>query len=288
MQHPAGSERRSGVSQRRRSVAAASGTWTPGAPDGEQSQTVAAVERAADVLLHFSTSGSQTLGVTEIAADLGMSKAVVHRILASLRGRGLILFDESTRRYALGPMAMTLGLSYLSRLDVRRLAEPELRKLCQSTSETTTLSVRTGRSRVYVDQVTPEREVIMSVSIGLPFPLHAGASSKAFLAFLPAEEADAYLAGRLERLTGATVTDVPRLREELTTIRERGWAFSRGERQSGAASVAAPVYDHHGLPAAVISVCGPAERFDGVAEACVGELLAVTTRLSSRMGDTRP
>lgn len=250
-------------------------------------QTMTSVERAADVLLLFGRTASRTLGITEIAEELAMSKAGVHRVLASLRGRGLIEFDERTRRYLLGPAVMTLGLRYLAGLDVRQLALPELRELSAVTSETATLSLRTGDTRVYVDQVTPLREVIMSVSIGVPYPLHAGASSKAFLAFSPAEQVETYLRSALAALTERTVTDPGQLRRELREIAARGWAESSGERQPGAASVAAPVFDHRGQPIAVLSVCGPAERFTGHAAECAAELLAVTRRLSATMGFVR-
>lgn len=247
-------------------------------------RSVITVERAADVLLHFAQVEGQTLGVTEIATDLAMPKAAVHRILSSLVSRGLVQLDPAIRRYALGPMAMTLGLSYLERLDIRRLALPELHRLSTETNETATLSVRTGDTRVYVDQVTPRREVIMSVSVGVPFPLHAGASSKAFLAFLPPKQITAYLKAPLARLTPNTITGQSALRRELREIRERGWARSSAERQPGAASAAAPVFDHLGLPVAVISVCGPAERFEAEIDLCAAQLLNVTRSLSARMG----
>lgn len=252
--------------------------------DADRRQTIAAVDRAIDVLLLFSATKTQTLGVTEIADELRMSKAAVHRSLSTLRSRGLIELDEASRRYSLGPVAMTLGLSYLVRLDVRRLALPELHELSARTNETATLSLRIGDTRAYVDQVTPLREVIMSVSIGVPFPLHAGASSKAFLAFLPEEQVAAYLDHELEALTDRTITDPQRLSLELRRIAASGWAQSFGERQPGAASVAAPVIDHTGMPIAVVSVCGPAERFAAEAEECVEHLMVVTGRLSAKMG----
>ncbi|MGH3419353.1 MAG: IclR family transcriptional regulator [Streptosporangiaceae bacterium] len=259
----------------------------PIADEGATGATITSVERAADVLLLFARAGSRTLGITEIADELGMSKAGVHRVLASLRGRGLIELDEATRRYLLGPAVMTLGLRYLSWLDVRQLAAPELTGLSAATSETATLSLRTGQTRVYVDQVTPLREVIMSVSIGVPFPLHAGASSKAFLAFLGDDQIEAYLRQGIAPLTPNTITDARGLRRELRRIAKRGWAESSGERQPGAASVAAPVFDHRGQPIAVLSVCGPAERFTARARECAAELLAVTGRLSATMGYAR-
>jgi DNA-binding IclR family transcriptional regulator len=243
------------------------------------------VERAADVLIHFTEADQATFGVTEIADALGLSKAAVHRILASLRTRGLIELDELTRRYFLGVGAMKLGLAYLDRIELRRIAHPELVTLSERTGETATLSVRSGWTRFYVDQVTPQREVIMSVRLGTPYPLHAGGSSKAFLAFLSDDEIDAYLAQpELARLTPGTVTDRAKLRREITQIRRRRYAQSFAERQAGAASVAAPVLDYRGRPQGVVSVCGPVERFRGEADASAEALLEVTQRLSSRLG----
>lgn len=252
---------------------------------GQPGQPATTVERAADVLVLFTEAGTRTLGVTEIADALGLSKPAVHRILTSLRSRRLVQVDEETRRYALGLNAMRLGLAYLDHIDVRRLSAPHLVQLSHSTRETATLSSRIGAQRVYVDQVTPDREVIMSVSLGVPYPLHAGASSKAFLAFLPRADIEKYLSvDHLSRLTDRTVVDPDALRAELAAIRRRGYARSFAERQSGAASVAAPVFDHHGVPVAVVSVCGPVERFRREADSCAAALLAATGRISALMG----
>ncbi len=91
-----------------------------GAAASVGSQTIATVERAADVLAMFSRAQEPTLGVTEIASALALSKAAVHRILASLRTRHFVDLDDETRRYSLGPAAFALGLAYQSRLDVRQ------------------------------------------------------------------------------------------------------------------------------------------------------------------------
>lgn len=254
--------------------------------DDEQgrSQTVAAIERAADVILYFTTVDRADSGITEIARDLGMPKAAVHRVLASLRSRDLVSLDEITRRYSLGPAALWLGLTYLDRLDVCGLAAAQLPGLSQATNETATLSVRTGNSRVYVEQVTPPREVIMSVRIGIPYPLHAGASSKAFLAFMRDSEIDAYLRTAMEPVTPATIVDEDKLREQLLQIRQRGWADSVGERQAGASSVAAPVLNHAGAPAAVLSISGPADRFVKIKSQAAKTLLETTRLLSAQLG----
>lgn len=248
------------------------------------SNTAATVERAADILLLFANSSSSHLGVTEIANSLSMSKSAVHRVLLAFRGKNLLEFDPASRKYALGPACLGLGPKYLGTLDIRKVAADELLYLSRQTNETATLSVRIGDRRVYIDQVTPNREVLMSVQLGLAHPLHAGSSSKAFLAFLPQDEINRYLAGKLEQVTERTVTDVDKLREELDGIRAQGWAQSTGERQPGSGSVAAPVFDRHRFPLAVVSVCGPAERLSGEIDMCVEHLLVATGRISARLG----
>jgi IclR family acetate operon transcriptional repressor len=247
-------------------------------------QAIAAVQRAADVLLLFANGERATLGVTEIAKELGYSKAVVHRILNSLRTRELVTIDDETHRYSLGPAAVGLGLTYLEGLDVREIARPTLQKLSDESGETATLSLRTGWERIYIDQVTPSREVKMEVVLGQSFPLHAGGSSKAILAFLSDEEQAEYTNLPLKKLTGSTVVDPDMLRDELADIRKRGYAMSFGERREGASSVAAPIFDHEGHAIASMSISGPLERFRLVAKQNADLVLEGTKAISIAMG----
>ena len=251
----------------------------------EPRRLITTIERAADVLQLFTTPERTDLGVTEIANHLGLSKAVVHRVLTTLVAKGFVQTDEVSHRYRLGPMALALGVAYLDRIDIRALARPRLRELSERTNETATLSLRYGWERMYVDQVTPNREVKMTVAIGRGLPLHAGSSSKAFLAFLTEDEQEHYLREHdLEQLTDRTIVDADQLRRDLHRIRERGYAVSFGERQAGAGSLAAPVRDHRGRPAAAVSVCGPLERFREEVDLFATLLLEVTADLSRQLG----
>jgi IclR family acetate operon transcriptional repressor len=247
-------------------------------------RNVAAIERAADVLFLFARSEARTLGVTEIASTLGISKAVVHRILSSLRDRELVTLDEDTRRYSLGPAVLVLADAYRDGLDHRAAAVAAMRRLCDATGETVTMSVLSGGRRVYVDQVTPPVEVKMTVQVGGSYPLHAGSSSKAFLAFMAPTERRSVLEGELPAVTGETITSAAALEEDLAAIRKRGYAVSMGEREAGAGSVAAPVFDNTGEPVMVLSVCGPIERFRPRVEELAQQLVSVTSELSRQFG----
>ena len=225
-----------------------------------------AASRVADVLLMF-TRGPNAMGVTEIARELGLSKAVVHRILQSLAARSLVRTDPSTREYRLGPGAIALGARAMRDFDLRQAAQPTLRRMRDITNETTTLSARLQDSRIYLDQFESPQEIKMTVELGRPYPLYAGASSRAILAYLPGETVERVIQTGLHRLTPETIRNPRELRRRLAETRSSGYAISRGERQVAAGSVAAPVFDIDGGVIGSISVCGPVDRFDDAAVA---------------------
>jgi DNA-binding IclR family transcriptional regulator len=240
--------------------------------------------RVADVLLLF-TDGPTALGVSQIARQLGLSKAVVHRILQSLTARGITSYEAASRQYQLGPAAAALGARALRDSDLRSAALAVLRRLRDETGETATLTAPIAGGRVYLDQFGSTREIKMTVELGRRFPLHAGSSGKSMLAYLPAGEQELRLAGQLEQLTPDTITDPAALRAELTQIRDLGYATSAGERQPDAASVAAPVFGMSGDVAGAISVCGPRYRVtaDFVAQ-IAPQVVAAAREISRRLG----
>jgi DNA-binding IclR family transcriptional regulator len=70
----------------------------------------------------------------------------------------------------------------------------------------------------------------------------------------------------------------------LVDVRRRGWAQSVAERESGVASVSAPVRDRSGQVIAAVSVSGPVERIGrrpGVRWAA--DLLAAADALQNRL-----
>jgi DNA-binding IclR family transcriptional regulator len=215
--------------------------------------------RVADVLLLF-TDGPSPIGVSAISRRLGLSKAVVHRILRTLVDRRLLDTDPLTRGYQLGPAAAAIGARALRDSELRRVALPFLRGLQVATGETTTLSVPVPEGRVYLAQVESTNEIKMTVELGRRFPLHAGSSSRAILAFLTSKEQAEVIDSELAPLTTGTIVDSAQLRASLDEIRRCGVAQSGGERQSGAGSVAAPVFGFDGVVVGSISVCGPVSR----------------------------
>ena len=218
-----------------------------------------AADRVADVLLLFARA-DQPLGVSGIARSLGISKAVVYRILQSLVSRSLVEGVPGHATYQLGPTAIGLGTRAWSQMDVRSVAAPILRELRGATRETTTLSILVGRHRIYLDQFESPQEIKMVVEIGPRFPLHSGASSRAILAYLPpafAREA----VGELHQVRGDFDEEAFLL--ELEATRLRGYTISHNERGTGGASIAAAFFDRTGNVLGSLSASGPVFRYPG-------------------------
>lgn len=222
----------------------------------------ASVRRVTAVLDAFLEADGD-LGITELAGRLDLAKSVVHRLVTALTESEYLLQSGTSRRYTLGPRAVRLGLAAIGQINVRERALDQLRALAAETGETTTLSILAGDRRVYAEQIESDHVVRQTLKIGESAPLYVGASGKAILAFLPAEQRTAIV----QAVAGPDVTRIDGTRivaealaAELAAIRARGYATSLSERVPGATSAAAPVFDHQGRVVGCISVAGVTVR----------------------------
>jgi IclR family acetate operon transcriptional repressor len=201
-------------------------------------------------------------GTSEVARAARLPVPTAHRILAALTARRYLARDERTRRFRLGPAALELGGRARTVLDLRKAALPVLRRLARETDETALLTVpNSERDRsVCLERVESSQPLRLSVEPGRRLPLHAGASQKALLAFLTAEEIDRVASGLLERLCRATITDADALRANLAEVRECGWAISFEETNVGVWGVAVPLLDEDGTAIAAVGLAGPSAR----------------------------
>jgi IclR family KDG regulon transcriptional repressor len=228
---------------------------------GAETQTLI---RAAAILDSFTVERPE-LGVRDLARRLGLSPATAGRLLATLHSAGILRQNEATRAYALGVKVLSWASVFSSTLDVRSKARPVLEQLHRQTRESVSLYIRDGVERVCVERIESLQQIRVVVRVGERMQLYAGASGKVLLAFLPREQRKKLLAELdLVRLTENTLCDRKRLERDLLEILERGYAISLGERVSGAASVAAPIFDVSGSVVASLNqrrkgggVCAP-------------------------------
>lgn len=225
------------------------------------------------------------LGVVEIAALMGRHKSTVSRWLSAMEAAGFVERDPDSGRYRI---SMRLaGLAEVARraTSLQRQARPILERLAAVTGETANLAVLDGTEAVNVELVESPRPIMHVGWIGRRLPLHASASGKALLAWLPPEEARELVQPPLRRWTPETVTDPAALEAELEAIRARGYAATWAELATDLVAAAAPVRDHRGRIVAAVAVSAPISRVSRDRLSELGDPVAeAAAELSARMG----
>ncbi|WP_126429758.1 IclR family transcriptional regulator [Brevibacillus marinus] len=220
----------------------------------EQKSTVRAVERALDILLCF--TDATELGLSDIAKRISLHKSTVHRLLASLEGKGFVVRDPRTDKYRLGFRIWELSANMSRSDDPAQILLPEMERLRDLVGETISLYVRDGNERIRIQAVQSNQAIRRVAPVGARMPLAVGASSKVLVAYAD-EKTRAEI---LNDPDWPASVDRAAYVEQLEQIRKLGYATSVEEREAGAAAVAAPIFNRDGRLVAALAVSGPSNR----------------------------
>ncbi len=244
--------------------------------------SVQSVDRALTILGILARVGDA--GVTEIAAELGVHKSTAFRIVATLESHGMVEQNEDRGKYRLGVGLIRLAGATTARLDVVKEARPVTRRLAADTGETVNIAVLSDQSALYLDQIAGASALQSHNWVGQHIPLHATSNGKVLLSDLDADELDRRVP-TLASYTPETITSRDRLRSELATILQQGYAVAVDELEIGLTAIAAPIHDAHGDVVASLSISGPTFRLDGDRVAGLVALVVDAARdISARLG----
>jgi DNA-binding IclR family transcriptional regulator len=199
-------------------------------------------------------------GITDIAAELRLTKSNVHRLLATLQAQGYVRQIPPHSTYELTLKVWGLGNHVMRRMDLVHLARPAMQKLAQATGETIHLSVLDGIDVVYLDKIESAHHIRAHTSVGARAPAFTMATGKAMLAHMP----DTYLERfrpHMRRYTDTTRTTIEELRADVEIARQQGYAsVAHGEWREGVAAVASAILGQSGELVGAIGLSGPDSR----------------------------
>jgi IclR family transcriptional regulator, acetate operon repressor len=185
-------------------------------------------------------------GVRELAAETGLPRSAVHRILHEMERLELLAETGRPGQFRVGPLLIRQALILGDRLDVTRIARPVLERTTARTGETTILCLYAPiRQQFWAVDAAESAHPIRYIweSLRTWGELHLGSSGKGILAFLPDGTRDEILARLPDPVPGLRPISKTQLRLELDAARARGWVVSHGERFQGAVGASAPIRD---------------------------------------------
>ncbi|MFA1611067.1 IclR family transcriptional regulator [Halobellus rubicundus] len=222
-------------------------------------ETLTTIEQAFEILewIHSNNGGTPA----DIADSMDVSSSTAHRYLNTLVQDGYLVKEDGVYHLALKFLA--LGERARTRKDVYTSAEEYADMLAEESGCRSTFIVEEALQGIYLYTSAGSHSVWTQSTIGKRIPLHATAGGKAILASVSDEKRERIIDRGLERKTANTVTSPETLREQLETVRERGYAFNREEQIQGVNAVGAPVTDDAGEVIGAFSVSGPSNRLNG-------------------------
>ncbi len=240
-------------------------------------------KRIMDVLGLLAVSGPKT--ITEVSNRLGLPVSSTHDLLKAMVVGGVA--SSTSEGYDIGPVTARLAFKIWERMDIAKVAAPDLQRLVHRVGFDVYLAVRTGNNVIYASRFRGRQGVNLDIPLGLPLHRHATAAGKLFAAFSK-EIRQEVINGDLPQLTPRTRTDKVGLNKEFDSICARGLSVSREEAVTGIIGLAAPILmDGTIVGAAHISVLR--SRLDDAGLRWVGdELLATVTAIGERLRGGTP
>lgn len=241
------------------------------------------VDKALVILLALAEAGPKGMALGELAADLGLGKSGVHRLLATLKARHFVSQQMNTGQYTLGPESLRLADLYIH-TDFRAAMQPALQAVTRAIGEIANLGVLDGSEVVYIDRAEPASSIRVEASVGTRLPAENTSLGRAMLAYLyDDDDAERFAADFTPRSAYQDPVEMRRIADAWNAIRQaraNGYAVDLQENEVGIICIGVPILERD-LPAAAVSVTMLAAR---IQEGVIPELGdRIRTVLSSRL-----
>lgn len=247
------------------------------------SYPIASVDHALRLIQLLRDAGP--VRVAEAAAELGVAPSTAHRVLAMLVYRDFAIQDEA-RRYHPGPAIGQAPLVQEWTQQLRALARPLLEELTREAEETSNLMIRVGARVRFLMTIEAEQQQHVGDRQGIILPALYTAGGRALLAELPPSSIEQLVTGPRASRSGDALTagERRRLRAELASVHQLGYARNVDDSEYGLSAVGAVVRDASGTAVAAIALAMHSVRAERSPEARVAErVVACAGRISAEL-----
>ncbi|GKY89967.1 IclR family transcriptional regulator [Sinisalibacter aestuarii] len=193
-----------------------------------------AIRRAATLLKQVAQNGGTGVKLRDLTETTGLSRSTAHRILKALLDEHLLEYNDTSKRYTIGPLAFELSLaSGLREREIMQWA-PVIDEFRNQTGATTYLMGRSGSESVCLHKAEGT-SVLRAIPVqpGQRRLLGVGAGATALLAQCSDEVIESTLQALRPYLDEYPNLSPEQIRRNVARVRETGFSESRGSVVDG-------------------------------------------------------
>src|SRR6478672_3918710 len=220
--------------------------------------TVQSLAKGFRVLQAF-TAEEPELKLSEVARRAGLDNGTAFRLLETLVMLGYLERFPETKQYRLTLKPLELGFNAIARMDLRTIAQPELRALVGTVREAASIGILDRDEVVYIERYQEGHARLgVDIRVGSRIPAYCTALGHSILAFLPRAEVRHILGlSRRVKINEHTPVTLAEIEAQLEEVRSLGYAIADSTYIAGLRVMSAPILGADGCAIAAISVAAP-------------------------------
>lgn len=208
-----------------------------------------------------------------LCINLEIDKSTMSRLLQTLKDEGFISYLENSNEIISNDLSLKTNQSTKIELLINK-TKVLLEDIAKSTGECSYLGIFDDYRVLYINQMDfSDREIKTRNNIGVQAQLHTSALGKSILAF---GNYDLHKI-KLNQYTCNTITDINSLKEELETVRQRGFSLDNKEYQDKMRCIATPLFNKENILIGAVGISGSSQRLDGKKMLAFGEEISNIT-----------
>lgn len=256
--------------------------------EGKAQRAIQSIEVGGRLLLALAEqAGPMTLKDLAAASDLTPSRA--HPYLVSFGKLRLIEQDPASGRYALGPAALQVGLACLHQSDPLKAAGPVAESLARRIDQAVAIAVWANFGPTVVRIIESSQPLHVNMRVGTVMSIVGTATGRAFAGVLPMHRLQQAVIGGWgdeRRGGGGAATTLEAERPRIVgELQAHGLTRAVGHPIPGLNALSAPVFDHEGQCALVITALGHEETFDPAWDGALAQSVRdAAAEISRRLG----
>ncbi|MFC6722914.1 IclR family transcriptional regulator [Halobium palmae] len=184
--------------------------------------------------------GTEEATFKQLSNEIDMAESTLHDYLSTLVHIGYLTREDG--EYKLSLQFLDHGIAARESFSIYPKSRPILEKLAQESGAAVWLMVEENGKAVYLAQALGEDSIETHERIGKHEYMHCLASGKVMLAFSTSEHVEEVVDRHgLPQKTPESISSLETLREELSEIRDHGYAVNHNEAAKGTSAIAAPI-----------------------------------------------